>query len=212
MHGKPGTRQARPAKAAYHHGNLRAACLEAAGRLLAAKGQRGVTLRAVARAAGVSEAAPYRHFRDKHAMLAGVAAAGFHELARTLRRAAQRGRGREPGSLAAMAQAYVRFAEARPALYRLMLSPAVSGSDHPALGQAAREGFAVLVGAIAAAQRAGTLRMGNQQELAFVVFALVHGLADLVVERQVPREARTEFPPRRLAAAALRILYEGLKP
>ena len=210
VRGTHGTRRAR--KKAYHHGNLRPALLEAAARLLATKGQHAVTLRAVARAAGVSEAAPYRHFRDKRAMLAAVAAAGFRDLARTLRRAAERGRDRDPGSLAAMAQAYVRFAEENPALYRVMLNPTVTGSDYPELGQAAREGFGVLVGTIADFQRGGALREGAPQVLAFVVFALVHGIADLVVERQVPREARAAYPPGRLVAAALQILHEGLGP
>src|SRR5437867_11394050 len=77
------------ARVAYHHGNLREALVEAATALLDAEGPLGVTLRGAARRAGVSQTAPYRHFRDKGALLASVAEKGFRDLDRTMKEAAR---------------------------------------------------------------------------------------------------------------------------
>src|SRR5580704_725515 len=91
--------------ARYHHGDLRAACLRAAQELLEEDGATALSVRAVARRAGVSPGAPYRHYADRDALISAVAAEGYRELA---------------GHLAAVAVAYVKFALGRPALFRVM--------------------------------------------------------------------------------------------
>src|SRR5467141_936961 len=104
--------------ARYHHGDLRAACLSAALELLEEGGTTALSLRAVARRAGVSPAAPYRHYADREALVSAVAALGYRELAERL--AAAHPSPSTPEQLASVAIAYVRFALERPALFRIM--------------------------------------------------------------------------------------------
>src|SRR3982074_3363797 len=105
-------------KAAYHHGDLRAALVRAAIELLEESGETELSLRAVARRAGVSPAAPYRHYADRESLISAVAAVGYRELAQRL--AAAHPSPSTPEQLASVAIAYVQFALERPALFRLM--------------------------------------------------------------------------------------------
>jgi AcrR family transcriptional regulator len=109
----------------YHHGDLRNALVEAALRLIAEHGAQALTLRAAARAAGVSPAAPYRHFADKEALLAAVAEDGFEKLSRRMR-AAARGASDAAARLLAIGEAYVAFARAHSAHFHVMFGPAVT--------------------------------------------------------------------------------------
>src|SRR6202171_5565190 len=105
-------------KATYHHGDLRAALVRAAMELLEESGETALSLRAVARGAGVSPAAPYRHYADREALVSAVAAVGYRELAQRL--AAAHPSPSPPDQLASVAVAYVQFALERPALFRIM--------------------------------------------------------------------------------------------
>src|SRR6202047_518121 len=109
-----------PESGTYHHGDLRAACLSAALELLEEGGATALSLRAVARRARVSPAAPYRHYADRDALVSAVAAVGYRELAESL--AAASPAPSTPDDLAAVAAAYVQFALQRPALFRVMFS------------------------------------------------------------------------------------------
>src|ERR1700716_351231 len=109
-----------PSKTTYHHGNLRPALVRAAMELLEEGGEAALSLRAVARRAGVSPAAPYRHFPDREALVSAVAAQGYRELAERL--AAAHPAPATPEDLADVAVAYVQFALAHPALFRAMFS------------------------------------------------------------------------------------------
>src|SRR5882762_2830830 len=104
--------------ATYHHGDLRAACLRAAMELLEEGGATALSLRAVARRAGVAPSAPYRHYADRDALLSAVAAVGYQDLAEDL--AAAHPAPSTADDLAAVAAAYVQFALRRPALFRVM--------------------------------------------------------------------------------------------
>src|SRR5882757_11417219 len=104
--------------APYHHGNLRPALVRAAVELLEESGETALSLRAVARRAGVSPAAPYRHYADREALVSAVAALGYRELAERL--AAAHPSPSTPEQLTSVAVAYVQFALERPALFRLM--------------------------------------------------------------------------------------------
>src|SRR5881397_3942505 len=195
-------------RATYHHGNLREALVEAAAALLEAEGPLGVTLRGAARRAGVSQAAPYRHFRNKSALLASVAEEGFRELERAMQRAAQAHRSNSLRALQAMAVGVVRFAAAHPSHYRLMSGPAVRGRDHPTLREAAMAAWQILTEAVGECQRAGGIRGGDSAELAFVLWCLVHGLSVLVVDEQLPPAVRQAIPLERLAEHTARLLLE----
>src|ERR1700752_2402345 len=109
-----------PPETTYHHGNLRPALVRAAMELLDEGGETALSLRAVARRAGVSAAAPYRHYADREALVSAVAAVGYGELAQRL--AAAHPAPATPEQLASVAVAYVQFALDNPALFRIMFS------------------------------------------------------------------------------------------
>jgi AcrR family transcriptional regulator len=157
----------------YHHGDLRAELVRAAGALLDEGGPAGMTLRAAARRAGVSHAAPYRHFPSREALLTEVALEGFGRLAAALREAAAGG-GR------AVAEAYVRFALSQPRRFRLMFaagSTASAGSRWRDAMQDMLRAFAPAFAGLAPAQEA--------QRAAAAAWALVHGLAQLMLDERV---------------------------
>lgn len=204
------TRSRARSRRTYHHGNLRAALIDAATRQLDAGGPQGVTLRGAAREAGVSQTAPYRHFPDKRAMLAALAEEGFRGMARVTARAAGRARGDPLLALQRIGAAYVRFAAERPSHYRLMFSPTVSGRSHPSLREAALAAWRVLCEAVAAAQGTGCVRAGKPEAIAFVLWALLHGLSALAMDDQVPPVVRESLSPEDLAKYATQMVLDGL--
>lgn len=146
----------------YHHGNLAAAVLEAAGKIVEGEGAGGLSVREAARRAGVSHNAPYRHFPDREALLAALAADGFERLAKALKNRS----GRE------MADAYVRFALEHPQRFRLMFS---GRGERPELQARFAAGFVVLG---TSADLAGT-----------AAWSMVHGLAQLMLGGQLESSA-----------------------
>ena len=109
-------------KPRYHHGDLRSALLGAAGQILDTQGAAELSLRETAKIAGVSSAAPYRHFASKEALLAALAEEGFEELEQVLKAAAERHPGRPQAQLEDVAAAYLRLAARRPHFFRMMFS------------------------------------------------------------------------------------------
>ncbi|MFF7241798.1 WHG domain-containing protein [Streptomyces collinus] len=157
--------------AAYHHGDLRAACLRAARELLEEDGSAGLSLRAVARRAGVSATAPYRHYADRDALVSAVAAEGYRELAASL--AGAHPSPSTPDDLAAVAVVYVRFALEHPALFRAMFAePCDPNSEERVAATAAITEY---VRGIVHAAFPGS----DAEVLSTTVWALVHGLAFL---------------------------------
>lgn len=171
----------KPSKRAYHHGNLRPALLEAALELIAEVGPQSFTLREVARRARVSHAAPYRHFADKDALLAELAADGFRLLGEaTMVDPAVADPAR---AFQASGAAYLRFALEHPAHYRVMFGDAIANpTAHPDLVTHGHRAFQILIDSIAACQRAGLVRAGDPEELAIAAWAMVHGLASLIID------------------------------
>src|SRR5438045_7326140 len=110
----------RGARRGYHHGNLREALMKAALDLIAAKGPAGFTFAEAARAAGVSPAAPYRHFRDRDALMADVARRGFERFEQRLAAAWDEGRPSPLAALERMGHAYLGFAREEPAYFSAM--------------------------------------------------------------------------------------------
>jgi AcrR family transcriptional regulator len=126
-----------------------------------------LTLREAARRAGVSPAAPYRHFADKQALLAAVAEEGFRTMVDEMRRASGEHATEPLAALRAVGLAYVGFAIRHPSHFRVMFGREVADrSSHPALGQAAAAAFELLAEGVAGCQRAGLLRAGDARALA----------------------------------------------
>lgn len=169
----------------YHHGNLRAALLEAAERLLDERGAAALTLRDVARVAGVSHGAPYHHFASLDDLLAATAQRGFETLGGALAEAVAVADTRE--RLLRVARAYVDFACAYPERFRLMFGPLLGHKDaHPALRESAERAFGVVLEAATAHDPA------HGVDLAIAGWSLSHGLGHLLIAgafnwRSLPR-------------------------
>lgn len=165
----------RKPKSTYHHADLRPALLSAARRMLERDGPAALSLREVSRRAGVSHNAPYRHFADRAALLAAVAAEGFDALAARMQDAAAN---TSPDRrLSAIGAAYVRFALDAPNLFRLMFGGLVRGADHADLAAAGARAHAVL-----ASEAKGEKSAPSR---AVAAWAMVHGLAHLLLEGQI---------------------------
>jgi AcrR family transcriptional regulator len=180
----------------YHHGDLRQALVDAAIELLRDGGPEALTLRGAARAAGVSQAAPYRHFKDRRALVAAVADDGFRRLLLAMSaeaspappkggaRKRESPRGAAKG-LRQLAFAYVHFAHDHPAEYRVMFGEEIlTDDDFAELRESSQAVFDLLSGGIAALQERGIIRNGDPDTIAIGAWAMMHGLVMLSLDRQ----------------------------
>jgi AcrR family transcriptional regulator len=176
----PRSRQETP----YHHGALRDALLEAAERVLERDGLAGLTLRAVAREAGVSHAAPTHHFGDLTGLVSELAAIGFRRFNAAMVAAAAAGT-TPPEKAMARAKAYVAYAEANPGVYGLMFRTERLDYSRPALHEAAEASFAGLAGAIGASRHEQISDHALTLEQAAAIaraWSLVHGFTTLLLD------------------------------
>lgn len=188
-------------KAAYHHGDLRRALLDAALALVAERRVAELSLREVARRAGVTYAAPYHHFADKSALLAAVACQGFEVLVSELERVAARRTSLE-SELLGMAEAYVAFATAHPSHYRVMFLPDVKASpDAQALHAAADRAFGMLLERVARARTGEPER--THRILATTVWAALHGLSLLAIDGMLQNKFPKPETMRRTACRSI---------
>jgi AcrR family transcriptional regulator len=156
-----------------HHGDLRNALERAALELVAEKGPHGFSLNEASRRAGVSVAAPYKHFADREALLAALAAAGYHSQREQFAAAVAAAAADPAERLAAFAAAYVRFAAAEPALFDVAFYAGLDKSRHPELAAAGEEVLAVVL----PAARELALDEQGAFDLLLRVAAAAHGLA-----------------------------------
>ncbi len=194
----------------YHHGDLRQALIDAALELVSEKEVGSLSLREVARRVGVSHAAPYRHFADKDALLAAMATEGFQMLGRQMTAAKQKAPPDPVEQLQASGIAYVHYALEHPSCYRVMFGAygADHGQKHPALADAATQTFMVLVDEIIAGQKAGVIRLDDAKQLGWAAWALVHGLAMLMIDGQIPISENQTVTS--LSGFITRVMVEGL--
>lgn len=194
----------------YHHGDLRRALLEAAAELIKEHGPAGITLREAARRAGVTHAAPYRHFADKEALLAALAEDGFVRLRAAIEQAIV---GVAPGELLEeIGVSYVRFAREHPSQFRVMFGAEIGDKRrYPSLTQADQAVFDILCRAIVAAQAAGVVAPGNPARLGMVQWCMLHGVAALVVDGQMERAGVREEHLDEFAKRVARTGMAGLR-
>jgi len=180
--------RARTTRKPYHHGALREALLQQAFRDLETLGLEGVSLRGLAEETGVSKTAPYRHFADKRDLLVTVAADGFRLLAEALEAVVPPGRQitapRE--AIRSLFHAYMDFARARPALYRLMISRLGFELHSEACRRNSERALSCLVRAVQAAQASGWKRDSEQTAVVLSLWASVHGWATLLIDGLLP--------------------------
>jgi AcrR family transcriptional regulator len=173
------------AKTAYHHGDLRTALLTAGLRLLAERDGDDLSLREVAREVGVSATAVYRHFPDKSALMAALAQDGLDRLAAAQHEAAEQAGGGAAG-FAATGRAYVRFALANPALFRLIFTSSIR-TDAEACTVSQAMAFLRVNAAEAAPDGADAQAI---RVIALQAWALVHGLSMLMLDGQIETDER----------------------
>ena len=194
----------------YHHGNLREALVAAALELIGEKGPAGFTFAEAARSAGVSPAAPYRHFRDRDALLADVAARGFEHFAAELEDAWDNG---EPDPLTALenvGRAYLDFARKEPAYYAAMFEAQLPPDLVRELTVAADQAFAVL--RRAAESLCARLPKDKRPPAMMVslhIWSMAHGIASLFARGDSARR-KLPMPPEELLEAGLLVYLEGL--
>jgi AcrR family transcriptional regulator len=194
----------------YHHGNLKEELVKAALGLIGEKGPNGFTFAEAARLAGVSPAAPYRHFRDRDELLADVATRGFETFQSALSKAWDQGRPDPETAFHRLGRAYLAFAHDEPAYYSAMFEAAVPLDSNPELRAAGERAFGVLRGA--SEQLIATMPAANRPPALMValhIWALAHGIASLfgrgdAARRPVPMAAEE------LLEASVLIYLQGL--
>ena len=196
----------------YHHGNLREALVQAALILIAERGPAGFSFAEVARAAGVSAAAPYRHFRDRNALVAEIARQGFERFAVALDRAWNSGRPDPVKAIENCGRTYLAFARREPAAYAAMFEPGFPLEDDANLLRASDSAFGVVRQAAEAASAAwrGTGTRPPPMMVALHIWALSHGIAALFIGRTDATRRRLPMTPEDLLEAGLLIYLQSL--
>jgi AcrR family transcriptional regulator len=171
-------------KLKYHHGELRSALIEAALEILGSGGMDALSLRVLARATGVTQAAPYSHFRDKDDLLAAVAETGFQRLALQMAEEATGQHGVQE-RIEKLMGAYVRFAVNNKPLFQLMFSRELSVmKNYPTLAMTAGKSYSLISAALA--QRGAAA--DDTRFLTVAIWSLCHGLTTLVVDEKIKLE------------------------
>lgn len=198
----------RTPRRAYHHGDLKAALVEAAVDIVRTEGADALTLRAVAARVGVSATAPYRHFADRRALVAAVAEVGFRKLQEAMLEAVQSGGGRE--GMKQVAMAYVRFGHENAAEYRVMFGPEVAVTDElPSLRQTGRGVLGFVAEGFSRLQQAGLIGPGDPWLMAVATWATLHGLVMLSLDGQTAGVAPSLEA---VVEEAARIMMFGMAP
>ena len=195
----------------YHHGNLREALLQAALDLIGQKGAAGFTFADAARMAGVSPAAPYRHFRDRDELLSSIAQRGFEQFEAALTDAWDDGRPDTVTAFERVGRAYLNFARENPAYYSAMFESGIPVDMNPTLMAASERAFAIIRAAaelLAALAPPGTPRPPAMM-MALHIWAMSHGVASLFARGDAARR-RLPMSPDELLEAEVLIYLRGL--
>jgi AcrR family transcriptional regulator len=194
----------------YHHGNLKEALVRAALELIAEKGPAGFTFADAARWAGVSPAAPYRHYRDRDALLADVARRGFETFAAALEHAWGEGKPDVLTAFDRLGRAYLQFANAEASFYSAMFEAGVAADSDPDLRIASERAFAVLR---TASEKLVALAPAKERPPALMValhiWSMTHGIASLFGRGDAARRS-LPMPPEDLLEAAVLVYLRGL--
>ena len=193
------------AKRPYHHGDLRAALITAALSLIDEHGVKGLALSDAAHLAGVSVAAPYRHFKDKEALLAEIAAEGFAMFRDALARAARSHPNDKVKRLVDMGVAYVDFALQHRSHFKVMWEGGVAKANYPEMRQTAHQAYLLLEEA--AKDLHPRAHPARQQALVRAAWSVVHGYAMLTLEGELPSHG-SEQSARTLLRQSIHLLLD----
>jgi AcrR family transcriptional regulator len=198
-------------KTSYHHGDLKNALIQSGLEILAGEGVQGLTLRKVARRAGVSEAAPYRHFKDMEALIAAIAEQGFVQLAANLEQTEEQHAEDPRTFFYQSALTYIDFARRNPHSMRVMFrSRNPEGEiEFPKLQEAADDAFSYLIDMVEYCQQAGLARAGHPLPLALSAWSTVHGLSMLLIGNCISPDVFKGTDEETMIMATLDIVLQG---
>ena len=178
----------------YHHGDLKNALIQAGVDILAEEGLGALSLRKVAKQAGVSHAAPYSHFADKQALIAAISTEGFKQLYVQIQEIFESYHDEPRNLLVETAWAYIQFALNEPDRFKLMFSSVIEKEkDYPDFVEISQQNFQQLVAMVEICQQAGILKPGPSELTAVNVWAAVHGLVTLALEGQVSHTVLDQY-------------------
>lgn len=195
----------------YHHGDLRNALVQAGLELLAEGGAEELDLRKAARRAGVSHAAPYRHFADKQALIAAINEQGFRLLAEQIQATLREVTDEPFEQVLGVALTYVRFAKENPWLMREMFSGlTIERETFASLQAASKAVYRLYIEVVRRGQERGKIVDGDPTALAGVLWSVLHGLAMLIIENQMRPYADGPEGTERVTRFTIEVLYGGL--
>jgi len=174
------------ATTSYHHGDLKNALIKAGVEILSDEGLGGLSLRKVAKRAGVSHAAPYSHFSDKQALIAAISTEGFKQLYTQIERVFQAHQDNPNTLLVETAWAYVQFALNEPDRFKLMFSSVLEKEkEYTEFVEISQKNFMQLVKIVEICQEAGIIKGGVSEVVAVSLWSTVHGFTSLLLEGQI---------------------------
>ena len=188
----------------YHHGDLKNALIQAGVEVLAAEGVHGLSLRKVAKQAGVSHAAPYAHFADKQALIAAISTEGYKRLYVQMEEVLQAHAADPHRQLIESAWAYVQFATADVDTFKVMFSGVLEHEkDYPEFVEISQKTFQLVVQTVSACQSAGVLRPLAPELAAVMVWGQVHGIISLALMGQISHTVLEQYNLRAMLVMTL---------
>lgn len=198
------------AERTYHHGDLRNALILAAAELIEESGSLGFAMADAARRAGVSTAAPYRHFKDKDALLEAVSQLGFHGLSESAREASASAPRGSIDAIIALGQNYLRYVTEKAAFFDLMWGDIGARAMDDGNFDKKASGFFVLVDAVEAYLEANDIEAADSLDVAMKLWAMVHGMSGISMSGKLPH-LHPNADMNAMLASATRTFMAGLK-
>jgi len=189
----------------YHHGDLKNALIKAGTEILASEGLGGLSLRKVAKQAGVSHAAPYAHFKDKQALIAAISTEGFKQLYTQIESVKETYQANPESLLIETAWAYVQFALNEPDRFKLMFSSALEmEKEYPDFVESSQRAFRQVLDIVEICQGANILKSGDSELIALSLWGTVHGFISLLLEGQISHRILEKAPLKDILVSIIR--------